>query len=83
MPVSIFELVLCLPRFSSFSRLKDAIKLCKIWLYQRDMQQSQGQVDGFLMTMIMIALIQLRRLNIQMSSYQLFKATLQYLGIFL
>lgn len=57
----------------------DAILLFKVWLRQRNLDEDQG-INGFLISMLMLYLIKNRQLNLQMSSYQLFRVTLNYLS---
>ena len=59
--------------------LADAIVMFKVWLRQRDLPTG-GSFNGFLSSMLMVYLIKQRQLNTQMSSYQLFRVTLGYLG---
>jgi len=57
----------------------DAIIMFKVWLRQRDSLRDHS-FNGFLMSMLMIYLLQARQLNLQMSSYQLFRVTLSFLA---
>jgi len=61
-------------------RLAEAIKLFKVWLRQRGFTQESGHPDGFVLAMAMAALLEQRVLARAMSSYQVFRVTLQYLG---
>jgi len=61
--------------------LVDALVLGKIWLQQRNMSQQEGHVDGFVLGMLMIHLFQTRKLNRQMSSYQILRVFMQFIGL--
>ena len=54
--------------------------LLKVWLRQRGMEQRHGHPDGFVLAMAMVGLLERRILARSMSSYQLLRVTLQYLG---
>ena len=60
--------------------MAEAVKLFKVWLRQRDMSQRSGHPDGFVLAMTMAALLERRVLARSMSSYQIFRVTLQYLS---
>ena len=59
--------------------MSDAILMFKVWLRQRNLQNSRS-FNGFLISMLMLYLVQKRYLNVQMSSYQLFRVTLNYIS---
>ncbi|KAL4228055.1 Nucleolar protein 6 [Mactra antiquata] len=56
--------------------LKDGIILLKIWLKQRGLDQGYGGFTCYLMTMYVIYLLSIHKLNPLMSSYQVFRNTL-------
>ena len=58
----------------------DAIALGKVWLQQRGMSQEAGHVDGFLLSMLLVHLVQQRKVNRQMSSYQILRILMQFIG---
>ena len=51
----------------------------QVWLRQRGFSTASDGLNGFVMTMILVHLIQQRKANSQMSSYQLLRATLEFL----
>jgi U3 small nucleolar RNA-associated protein 22 len=58
----------------------DAIMLGKVWLQQREMSQAAGHIDGFLLSMLLVYLFQQRKINRQMSSYQILRVFMQFIG---
>jgi hypothetical protein len=56
------------------------VRLLKVWVRQRGLAQAHGHPDGFVLTMILVALLERRVISRAMSSYQLFRVSLQYLG---
>lgn len=62
------------------NNLRDGIILLKIWLKQRELNNSIGGFNGFLLSMLVCYLLQIRKLNILMSSYQVFRNVCNYLG---
>lgn len=61
--------------------LIDGIALIKTWLYQRELNKGINGFNGFLATMFLVYLLQKRKLNPQMSSYQILRIFLVELGI--
>lgn len=57
----------------------DAILLFKIWLRQRSMHVGADTMNGFLASMLLLHLLQLRKVNREMSSYQIFRAALDFI----
>ncbi|EDV20361.1 uncharacterized protein TRIADDRAFT_32058, partial [Trichoplax adhaerens] len=53
--------------------LIDAITLIKIWLYQREFNKGINGLNGFLASMFLIYLLKKKKLNLQMSSYQILR----------
>ncbi|XP_049938031.1 nucleolar protein 6 [Schistocerca serialis cubense] len=53
------------------SNIRDGIVLLKVWLRQRELDQGFGGFSGFIMTMYVAYLLNMRRLNNSMSSYQI------------
>ncbi|CAK8696286.1 unnamed protein product [Clavelina lepadiformis] len=58
----------------------DAIKLLKVWLRQRELDQGYGSFSGFLISMVVALLSSLNKINKAMSSYQVVRNTFQYLA---
>ncbi|KAG8240268.1 hypothetical protein J437_LFUL015338 [Ladona fulva] len=55
---------------SENQNLKDGIKLLKIWLHQRELDEGYGSFSAYIMSMYVVYLMQERRLSNLMSSYQ-------------
>ncbi|XP_033607618.1 nucleolar protein 6 isoform X3 [Cryptotermes secundus] len=55
--------------------LKDGILLLKVWLKQRGLDQGYGCFSGYIMCMYVLYLLQSRRINSVMSSYQVARNT--------
>lgn len=62
-----------------FKSLKDGIILLKVWLRQRELDQGFSAFGSHLMTMLVIYLIQNRKISSQMSSYQVARTTWNFL----
>ncbi|XP_069697257.1 nucleolar protein 6 isoform X2 [Periplaneta americana] len=60
---------------NSHPNLKDGILLLKVWLRQRGLDQGYGCFSGFIMSMYVLYLLQCRRVNSAMSSYQVARNT--------
>nr|CAB3264395.1 nucleolar protein 6-like [Phallusia mammillata] len=65
---------------SDFQSFKDAVKLLKVWLRQRDFDKGYGSFNGFIMSMLISYLVSTNKINKLMSSYQIIRNTFQYLG---
>lgn len=59
----------------SHPNLKDGILLLKVWLKQRGLDQGYGCFSGYIMSMYVLYLLQCRRINGVMSSYQVARNT--------
>ncbi|KAL6436886.1 hypothetical protein ACFW04_004922 [Cataglyphis niger] len=53
-----------------YPNLRDGIILLKIWLHQRELSKGYDGFTGHIVTMFVIYLLQMRKLNTFMSSYQ-------------
>eukprot|EP00112_Aurelia_sp_Birch-Aquarium-sp1_P004342 Seg149.9 transcript_id=Seg149.9/GoldUCD/mRNA.D3Y31 product="Nucleolar protein 6" protein_id=Seg149.9/GoldUCD/D3Y31 len=60
--------------------MKDAICLMKVWLHQRGLSEGDSCFNGFQMSMLMAYLLRKKKISSHMSSYQIFRVTLQYLA---
>lgn len=60
--------------------LVEATILFKVWLRQRNMTERDTHINGFLMSMLLSYLINERKIAIEMSSYQIMKLVLQWIG---
>ncbi|XP_067056195.1 nucleolar protein 6-like [Acropora muricata] len=63
-----------------FSGMKDAVALIKVWLHQRELDKGPGCCSGFLVSMFISHLLAVRKVNKHMSSYQILRIFLQFLG---
>ncbi|XP_033110721.1 nucleolar protein 6-like [Anneissia japonica] len=63
-----------------FRGMTDAIILLKIWLHQRQLDKGYGSFNGFIMSMLVVHLLNIKRLNKIMSANQVFKNVLSYLA---
>jgi hypothetical protein len=52
----------------------------QIWLRQRGMHVGADTMNGFLASMLLLHLLQSRKVNREMSSYQIFRAALDFIG---
>lgn len=64
-----------------YSNLRDGIILLKIWLHQRELNKGYDGFTGHIITMFVIYLLRLRKLNTFMSSYQIVRNVWICLGI--
>jgi len=70
----------------SCAAFKDACKLAKVWLNQRDFNGRNGRLSGFIFSMIMAWLIKCggpdgsKKLGLNYSSFQLFKITMEFIA---
>lgn len=53
-----------------YPNLRDGIILLKIWLTQRELNKGYDGFTGYIMTMFVIYLLNIKKLNTFMSSYQ-------------
>ena len=58
----------------------DVIVLSKIWIRQRGFHLMEDSVNGFVMSMVLVYLMETHRMNRQMSSLQMFKILMHFLG---
>ncbi|KAG7161793.1 nucleolar protein 6-like [Homarus americanus] len=58
---------------SQHLNLAQGIKLIKIWLSQRGLDKGEGCFSGHMVTLFVIHLLQTRKINPQMSAYQVFR----------
>ncbi|KAJ7384542.1 Nucleolar protein 6 [Desmophyllum pertusum] len=65
---------------TDFQGMKDAVALIKVWLHQRELDQGQGCCRGFLVSMFISYLLSVKKINQRMSSYQILRVFLQFLG---
>lgn len=65
---------------TDFPGMKDAVALIKVWLHQRELDKGQGGCTGFLVSMFISHLLLIKKINKQMSSYQILRVFLQFLG---
>ncbi|XP_071965006.1 nucleolar protein 6-like [Antedon mediterranea] len=62
-----------------FGGMTDALILLKVWLHQRRLDEGFGGFNCFIMSMLVVHLLNTKRLNKNMSCNQVFKNTLSYL----
>lgn len=62
------------------NNIKDGILLLKIWLHQRELDNSVGGFNGFLIALLVCYLLQIKKINVLMSSYQVFRVACNYLS---
>lgn len=62
--------------------IKDGIILLKVWLRQRELSSGLCDFNGFVITALVVYLFQIRKINSFMSSYQVFRTVLNYLGMY-
>ncbi|RZF33027.1 hypothetical protein LSTR_LSTR007588 [Laodelphax striatellus] len=55
--------------------LRDALLLLRVWLRQRQLDKGYGSFSGHLLSMFVVHLFRMRKLNAQMSSYQVMRNT--------
>eukprot|EP00118_Oscarella_pearsei_P016238 m.153613 g.153613 ORF g.153613 m.153613 type:complete len:984 (+) comp38622_c1_seq1:233-3184(+) len=59
--------------------MRDAILLFKVWLHKRHLDRGPGGFNGFLSSMLIAFLLNSKKVNTMMSSYQIFRVALQFL----
>lgn len=64
-----------------YPNLRDGIILLKIWLSQRELNKGYDGFTGHIMTMFVIYLLRIKKLNTFMSSYQIVRNVWNCLGI--
>eukprot|EP00731_Ephydatia_muelleri_P016799 Em0009g1223a len=62
-----------------FPGMADAIALCKVWARQRGLDKGYGGFSGFHFAMLLCVLLELKKINKLMSSYQIVRVLFQYL----
>lgn len=63
-----------------YPNLRDGIILLKIWLAQRDLTKGFESFNGYVITMFVLYLLSIKKLNTFMSSYQIVRNVWSYLG---
>jgi hypothetical protein len=58
----------------------EAAMLLKVWLRQRQSSDALDSFNGFLLEMLLAYLHSTRKINKQISSYQVFKLVIQFIG---
>jgi len=66
--------------FHAVQAYKDALKLLKVWLRQRDLNSGYGCFSGFLMSMLLAYLASSSKINKFMSSYQVIRNIFKFLS---
>jgi len=64
-----------------YPNVRDGIILLKIWLHQRELNKGYDGFTGHIITMFVIYLLRIRKLNTFMSSYQIVRNVWIGLGI--
>jgi len=64
-----------------YPNLRDGIILLKIWLRQRELNTGYDGFTGYIITMFVIYLLHIRKLNTFMSSYQIVRNVWICLGM--
>lgn len=64
-----------------YPNLRDGIILLKVWLTQRKLSKGYDGFTGHIMTMFVIYLLKMRKLNTFMSSYQIIRNVWICLGM--
>lgn len=64
-----------------YPNLRDAIILLKIWLTQRELAKDYTSFNGYIITMFILYLLSIKKLNTFMSSYQIVRNVWNYLGM--
>jgi len=67
-------------QISSSPHFLDVVLMLKVWNRQRNIHNSSDSFNGFLFSMLLSHLISVGKISSQMSSYHMFKLTLQYLA---
>ncbi|XP_017766382.1 PREDICTED: nucleolar protein 6 [Eufriesea mexicana] len=62
-----------------YPNLRDAIILLKIWLTQRELAKDYASFNGYIITMFILYLLSIKKLNTFMSSYQIVRNVWNYL----
>ncbi|XP_043516019.1 nucleolar protein 6 isoform X3 [Frieseomelitta varia] len=62
-----------------YPNLRDGIILLKIWLIQRELVKGYTAFSGYIITMIVLYLLSIKKLNTFMSSYQIVRNVWSYL----
>ena len=64
-----------------YPNLRDGIILLKIWLIQRGLSKGCTAFNGYVITMFILYLLSIKKLNTFMSSYQIIRNVWNYLGM--
>lgn len=64
-----------------YPNLRDGIILLKIWLTQRGLSKGCTAFNGYVITMFILYLLSIKKLNTFMSSYQIIRNAWNYLGM--
>ncbi|KAF4041365.1 Nrap protein domain 6 [Phytophthora infestans] len=62
-------------------QLCEACVLAKVWLRQRGFHKASDSVNGFLMSMLLLYLLQKKRISAQTPSDQMFKVLMQFVAV--
>ncbi|XP_076760517.1 nucleolar protein 6 Mat89Ba [Xylocopa sonorina] len=62
-----------------YPNLRDGIILLKIWLTQRELTKGHAAFNGYIVTMFILYLLSIKKLNTFMSSYQIVRNAWNYL----
>jgi len=65
---------------TDFPRMKDAVALIKVWLISANLIRGRGRCGGFLASMLISHLLSVKKINKHVSSYQILRVFLQFLG---
>ncbi|XP_017876904.1 nucleolar protein 6 [Ceratina calcarata] len=63
-----------------YPNLRDGIILLKIWLTQRELTKGHAAFSGYVVTMLVLYLLSIKKLNTFMSSYQIIRNVWNYLA---
>lgn len=64
-----------------YPNLRDGIILLKIWLIQRELLKGYTAFSGYIITMVVLHLLSIKKLNTFMSSYQIVRNVWNYLSM--
>ncbi|KAJ8673894.1 hypothetical protein QAD02_015384 [Eretmocerus hayati] len=77
---SVTENLHCSKMVREYANIRDGIVLLKIWLKQRELSGHLQSFNGHIITMCVLYLLFVKKLNTFMSSYQIVRNTWQYLA---
>lgn len=66
--------------FEQNQSLKDAFVLLRVWLKQREFSQGFGAFNSHILSMLLVYLLKIQKINKHMSSYQIIRHVWLYLG---